>query len=305
MRRALKGHFGKVMALHWAGDSHLLVSASQDGNLLIWNTVSNNKIQSLSLKSSYVMAVGIEQTKGNLVACGGLDNLCTVYRRNAPDQAVEMASHDGFLSCCRFLSEKEILTSSGDSTIIRWDVPTGKPVDTFAEHTADAMFIALKPGDKNVFASCSVDLTTKIWDIRTPKMAVQTFKGHSSDINAVEFMPSDPNCFATCGQDNTVRLYDMRSYNEINCFGKETRPSGTEMPTDGFTCLSISKSGRLIFCGHSDGNVQAFDVLSEKGSGPAYSLVQAHEKHISCMGMSPAGDALCTGSWDGLLKIWA
>jgi guanine nucleotide-binding protein G(I)/G(S)/G(T) subunit beta-1 len=30
MRRTLKGHFGKVYAMHWASDSQSLVSASQD-----------------------------------------------------------------------------------------------------------------------------------------------------------------------------------------------------------------------------------------------------------------------------------
>ena len=307
-RRTLKGHFGKVTAFHWGSDGRHLVSASQDGNLLVWNALSSNKVQSIALKSSYVMAVGMEQKKGNLIACGGLDNLCTVYPRNAPDKAVEMASHDGFLSCCRFLSEEEILTSSGDSTVIRWDITTAQPISTFAEHTADAMWVALKPGDKNVFASGSVDLTTKLWDIRAPDKAVQTFTGHTGDINAVEFMPSESNCFASCGQDNTVRVFDLRAYNELSTFGLNKPSGGGEgadaIPNDGFTSLSFSKSGRLIFCGHADGNVCAFDVLGG-GTGPAFTLQQAHERHVSSVGVSPNGDALCTGSWDGLLKIWA
>lgn len=309
MRRALKGHFGKVTAFHWSGDSRVLVSASQDGNLLIWNAVNNNKMQSIALKSPYVMSVGMEQSKGNLIACGGLDNLCTVYPRNAPDKAIEMASHSGFLACCRFLSESEILTSSGDSTCIRWDIATARPISTFAEHTADAVFMALKPDDPNIFASCSVDLTTKIWDIRSPDKAVMTFKGyHTADVNAVEFMPSDSNCFATCGQDNSVRLFDMRAYNELASFGVARGPNdqgADAIPNDGYTSLSFSKSGRLIICGHADGNVVAFDVLSSNTSTPAFSMMQAHERHVSCVGVSPAGDALCTSSWDGLLKIWA
>src|SRR3546814_7228064 len=36
-RRVLRGHFGKIYALHWATDNMQLVSASQDGKLIIWN----------------------------------------------------------------------------------------------------------------------------------------------------------------------------------------------------------------------------------------------------------------------------
>jgi guanine nucleotide-binding protein G(I)/G(S)/G(T) subunit beta-1 len=304
-RRALKGHFGKITALHWGGDSRVVVSASQDGNLLLWNAITANKLQSISLKSSYVMSVGIEQSKGNLVACGGLDNLCTVYKLDNPNMAMEMASHDGFLSCCRFLSEEYILTSSGDSTCLRWNISSGRVMDTFAEHKADALFLALRPGDPNCFVSCSVDKTIKLWDVRAPQTSKQTFTGHQGDVNGVDFMPSDNNAFATCSEDGTVRVWDLRAYQEVTKFGSlkvldETMPGAS----DGYTSIAFSKSGRLLFCGHSDSNVLAYDVFSEKTT-PAFTINQAHDGHVSCLGVSPDGNALCTGSWDFVLKIWA
>jgi guanine nucleotide-binding protein G(I)/G(S)/G(T) subunit beta-1 len=288
--------------MHWGGDSRHLVSASQDGNILVWNAVTANKIQAIPLKSSYVMSVGIEQTKGNLIACGGLDNLCTVYNRSNPNSAIEMASHDGFLSCCRFLTEKEVLTSSGDSTCIHWDITKAKPISVFAEHSADVMFLSLRPNDC-IFASCSVDKTCKLWDTRAPKASIQTFGGHLADVNGVEFMPSDANCFATCSQDGTVRVFDLRVYNELNRFGTPTTPNPASVENEGYTSLTFSASGRLIFCGHSDGNVYAFDVLSDKGVSAF--MLQAHDRNVSCLGVSPAGNALATASWDTSIKIWA
>jgi len=38
-RRLLKGHFGKVYAMHWSGSNKELVSASQDGKLIVWDAV--------------------------------------------------------------------------------------------------------------------------------------------------------------------------------------------------------------------------------------------------------------------------
>jgi guanine nucleotide-binding protein G(I)/G(S)/G(T) subunit beta-1 len=240
-----------------------------------------------------------------MVACGGLDNLCTVYRLDKPHIVKEMASHDGFISCCRFLNEQQVLSSSGDSTCIRWDIASGRALDTFKEHEADAMFLSLRPNDSNVFLSCSVDKTIKVWDIRSSgkEGSVQTFVGHMSDVNCVDFMPCDDNAFATCSEDGTARVWDMRSYQEVARFGQLKSP-GQPVPDEvGFTSIAFSKSGRLLFCGHSDRLVYAFDVLSDRTS-PAFSL-PAHESHVSCLGVSPNGDALCTGSWDFNLKIWS
>ncbi|CAM9535742.1 unnamed protein product [Phaeothamnion confervicola] len=127
-RRVLKGHFGKVYAMHWSGDSVNLVSASQDGKLIIWNGFTTNKVQAIPLRSSWVMTCAFEPTEGKFVACGGLDNLCSIYQLGQPTvmrATRELAAHDGYLSCCRFVDERNILTSSGDSTCIYWDIDTG------------------------------------------------------------------------------------------------------------------------------------------------------------------------------------
>lgn len=71
------------------------------------------------------MTCCFEQSAGNMVACGGLDNLCSIYQLGSPNAqnmraSHELTAHDGYLSCCRFLDERNILTSSGDSTCIYW-----------------------------------------------------------------------------------------------------------------------------------------------------------------------------------------
>mmetsp|Transcript_19858 Transcript_19858/g.27557 ORF Transcript_19858/g.27557 Transcript_19858/m.27557 type:complete len:350 (+) Transcript_19858:163-1212(+) len=295
-RRTLKGHFGKVTALHWGGNSKDLVSASQDGKLIIWNAVTTSKKQIINLKSNYVLTVGIEQERGKMVACGGLDNLCTVYNISQPENAIEMASHEGFLSCCRFTSEQHILTASGDSTAIRWDVPSGRVLDTFSEHTADVMTLEISPSNPNLFVTGSVDKTCKIWDVRDPSKSVHTLFGHTGDVNSVDFMTSDDKVFATASDDGTCRIFDTRAYNEVNQFG-------TLQEGEGFTSCSLTPSGRVLFAGHCDSAVVAYDVLAEP-TDPAY-VLQDHESHVTSVGVNGNGDALCTSSWDATLKIWA
>lgn len=298
LRRTLKGHFGKVYAMHWAGDSQNLVSASQDGKLIIWNAFTTNKLHAIPLRSSWVMTCAFEQSKGNLVACGGLDNLCSIFQLQQAQQAraaKELAAHDGYLSCCRFIDEGHIATSSGDSSCIYWDVESGEVINTLSEHGGDVMSIAISPSNQNVLVSGSVDATAKVWDIRSGK-CVQTHVGHESDINSVSFFP-DGNAFGTGSDDSTCRAFDMRSYGEINCFGHENILCG-------ITSVAFSKSGRLLFAGYDDFNTYAWDTLSD-GESNCFQFQQPHDNRVSCLGVNPNGDALCTGSWDTFLKIWA
>jgi len=298
VRRTLKGHFGKVYSMHWAGDSQNLVSASQDGKLIVWNGMQNIKIQAIPLRSSWVMTCAFEQSKGNLVACGGLDNLCSIYQLN--QQTVvrsykELAAHDGYLSCCRFIGENSIVTSSGDSTCILWDVESGQAKKTFTDHEGDVMCVSVLPDvDPNIFVSGSCDSFAKVWDIRTGKCTI-TFRGHESDINSVTLFP-DGKSVGTGSDDSSCRYFDMRSCSQVAEFRNE-------LVLCGITSVSFSHSGRLLFAGYDDYNCLAWDVLGSN-SKHVHQL-QGHENRVSCLGVAPSGTALGTGSWDTTLKIWA
>jgi guanine nucleotide-binding protein G(I)/G(S)/G(T) subunit beta-1 len=220
-RRTLKGHLAKIYAMHWATDRRHLVSASQDGKLIIWDAYTTNKVHAIPLRSSWVMTCAYAPS-GNFVACGGLDNICSVYNlnhnRDGPTRvARELSGHSGYLSCCRFINDRAILTSSGDMTCMKWDLETGAKVTEFADHLGDVMSISINPTNNNTFVSGACDAFAKLWDIRAGK-AVQTFAGHESDINAIQFFP-DGHSFVTGSDDATCRLFDIRADRELNQYG--------------------------------------------------------------------------------------
>lgn len=53
IRRTLKGHLSKIYAMQWAADAHHLVSASQDGKLLVWDGLTTNKLHAIPLRSTW------------------------------------------------------------------------------------------------------------------------------------------------------------------------------------------------------------------------------------------------------------
>lgn len=57
----VQGHFGKVYSMHWASDSVQLVSASQDGKLIVWNAFTTNKNQ---VRLSFSLFPSLETDSG-------------------------------------------------------------------------------------------------------------------------------------------------------------------------------------------------------------------------------------------------
>ena len=57
--------------------------------------------------------------------------------------------------------------------------------------------------------------------------------------------------------------------------------------------------GRVIFAGYNDYTVNVWDTL--KASRIA--ILFGHDNRVSCLGVSPDGCALMTGSWDYTLRV--
>ncbi|XP_076444214.1 guanine nucleotide-binding protein subunit beta-5-like [Babylonia areolata] len=295
-RKVLKGHQGKVLCMDWSSDKRHIVSSSQDGKMLVWDAFTTNKEHAVTMPTTWVMACSYGPS-GSVVACGGLDNKCTIYPLNHEDPASKkraVATHTSYLSCCSFTcSDHQILTGSGDSTCILWDVESSQLIQSFHGHAGDVMSIDLSPTETgNIFVSGGCDKVAMVWDMRTGE-CVQMFEGHESDINCVRFYPSG-DAFASGSDDATCRLFDLRADREVNCYRKESIIFGCN-------AVDFSVSGRLLFGGYNDYTVNIWDALK----GTRATTLYGHDNRVSCLRISPDGTALCTGSWDYTLRVWA
>uniref|UniRef100_H2YK82 Uncharacterized protein n=1 Tax=Ciona savignyi TaxID=51511 RepID=H2YK82_CIOSA len=232
-RRILKGHASKVLDMDWSLDRRRIVSSSQDGKILVWDGFNTNKEQAISLPTTWVNACAFAPS-GSCIACGGLDNKCSVFPLNSssnssvtsvstkqnvtPSSQAEsstgtimqqrkvVAMHTSYISACMFAhSDYQILTASGDSTCALWDVESGQLLQSFHGHQSDVMDAALSPCETgNLFISGGCDQNACVWDMRTAK-CIQSFQTHNSDINTVKWFPTGE-AFATGSDDGTINI---------------------------------------------------------------------------------------------------
>jgi guanine nucleotide-binding protein G(I)/G(S)/G(T) subunit beta-1 len=299
-RRHLRGHYNKILSVAWSSNSTNLVSASQDGKLIIWNGMTTNKLGAITLNSAWVMTCAYSPS-GRFVASGGLDNLVTVHKVEGLTREVasrrrmraELAHHECFVASTKFISDDEVLTASGDSTCMLWDVETQTPKMQFVGHDAGVMSVCVA-GSTNTLLSGSCDSTCKLWDLRASE-AVMTFGGHDSDVNSVDFFPDGRgHTFVTGSDDSTCRIFDARAFAQVNKLEDDHILAG-------ITSVSFAKNGGSLFAADDSGVCRLWDTQA----GVQLQQLAGHDDRVSCVQVSPDGKAVCTASWDNTLRVWA
>lgn len=65
--------------------------------------------------------------------------------------------------------------------------------------------------------------------------------------------------------------------------------------------VAFSISGRFLFSGYENNPCIGWDMLGDMNS-PAISLT-GHSSKITCVGVNPTGESVCTSSIDSTLKV--
>lgn len=290
-RRTLVGHLSKVHGISWGQNSRTLVTTSQDGKLLVWDCYTGYKEHSIPLSSNWMMDCELSPS-GSLIATGGLDCLCTIYKvSDNPRQLAVLDSHNDFLATCRFLDDdSKLLTASGDCRALLWDVETRKVTNEFCGHTDAILCLAVAP-NKTTMVTGGYNGMAKVWDIRI-KDCTNTFQAHRDEIHSIAFFPSG-SAFGTGSEDLTCGLFDLRADQRLMKYVDDEARS----PVSG---VDFSKGGRLLFAACDDGTVRLWDTLKTTLVGALY----GHTSNVSGVTVSPDGKAVATCSYDTTVKIW-
>ncbi|AET41595.1 G protein subunit beta Ecym_8317 [Eremothecium cymbalariae DBVPG len=335
---SLKGHNNKITDFRWSSDSKRVLSASQDGYMLLWDAATGLKRNAIPLNSQWVLTCAL-CPNGNLSASAGLDNNCTIYRISQHERVQQnivsiFKGHTCYISDVEFLDDKTVITASGDMTCALWDVTKSRRTHEFSDHLGDVLSISIPPSHLenagNIFASGGSDGYLYIWDKRTPT-SVQSFFVSDSDISKVKFFKNG-DTIAVGSDDGCARLYDLRSDCQIAQYSlsKSLQNATTRKPTyfpssieynvhgnspyspsartvesefmddQGIVALDFSRSGRLMYASYTDAGCVIWDLVK----GEVIGKLDGHSDRISGVLTSPDGLAVCTGSWDTTMKIW-
>ena len=277
----------EVQSIAYSPDGKKLASASESGQIKLWNARSSELLRTLEGHTWHVNSVAFAPD-GNTLASGSYDSTIKLWDARSGALVRTLEGHTSWVHSVAFAPDGNTLASGSYKTIKLWDAHSGELVRTLEGHTGSVRSVAFAPDGKTL-ASGSGDNTIKLWDAHSGEL-LRTLEGHTSDVSSVAFAP-DGKTLASGSGDNTIKLWDMRSGAQLHTLEGHTRwVNSVAFAPDGSTLASSSE----------DKTIKLWDVLS----GELVRTLEGHTKYVRSVAFAPDGNTLASGSWDKTIKTW-
>ncbi|PNF17621.1 Striatin-4 [Cryptotermes secundus] len=275
----LRSHFDGVRALAFHPVEPVLITASEDHTLKLWNlqkTVPAKKSASLDVEPLYTFRC-----------------------------------HTGPVLCLAMSATGEQCYSGGlDGAIHCWNLPCANidPYDSFdpgvltgnMEGHTDAVWGLSIHSQRLQLLSCSADGTVKLW---SPTSKVPLLSTYISDQDgaptSVDFIRDEPNRMVAAYNSAHCIVYDLES-------GKPVVRLETTQEVDNnvigrqINCVVAHPTLPLTITAHEDRHIRFFDNTTGK---LVHSMV-AHLDSVTSLAVDPNGLYLLSGSHDCSIRLW-
>jgi len=293
----LRGHSGTVTSL--AFDSRHIVSASDDGSMVLWEVARQPRSAGTDLRPPPALALA-QLAQGGSIACSpgvyGAGNGAELHRRsngyNPCHQAEKLMSfhgHGGPVWCLSVDFEgRRLVSGSYDQTVKCWDLRTGSCTRTLRGHSAWVSCVSLHR-TRNTIVSGSWDATIKIWDGAQGLARRSLHCGMGNALYCLDWNSETSSVVAVGCRHRQVQLWDIESgVNVMNCHG-HLKEVGAVQTRD-----------NLIFSGSGDATVKVWD----RGSGGCQVTLRGHAATVMSVQCRSDLRTVLSGSYDKTTKVW-
>ena len=289
-------------------DSKVVVTASMDGTIIIWDAQSGTIVQEWLAHRHAVCDLALSPDGRRLVSAGGLasqpllvwDIDYDVRRAVAPEGPTESPA-----TCAWSLDGKSIASASQDGTVRVWDSQTFQQRNLLEDPQAvsNPRQLQFSPDGRCLAWLSYSDITGcyvfGIWK-HLPDECGKPFFSHSSEevcISALSFDREGRRVATAHGssggpiEDHVVRIWDVHTGDMVGVLAGHTKP---------VTGVSFFPNGRSVMSASSDGSTKIWDT--ESGQEVATLVADGEEIITACL--SADGKYVATLLVGGNVRLW-
>ncbi|XP_051001820.1 striatin-3 isoform X2 [Acomys russatus] len=275
----LRSHFDGVRALAFHPVEPVLVTASEDHTLKLWNlqkTVPAKKSASLDVEPIYTFRAHIGPVLSLAISSNG----------------------------------EQCFSGGTDATIQWWNMPSPNvdPYDTYESNVlagtlvahTDAVWGLAYSGIKNQLLSCSADGTIRLWNPQEKLPCICTYngdKGHGVP-TSVDFIGCDPAHMVTSFSTGSAVIYDLETSQSLVMLSSQV-DSGLQS-SNHINRVVSHPTLPVTVTAHEDRHIKFFDNKTGK---MIHSMV-AHLDAVTSLAVDPNGIYLMSGSHDCSIRLW-
>ncbi|KAF5892619.1 clustered mitochondria protein isoform X1, partial [Clarias magur] len=265
-RYALSGHRSPVTKVIFHPVFSVMVSASEDATIKVWDYETGDFERTLKGHTDSVQDISFDQT-GKLLASCSADMTIKLWDFQGFECIRTMHGHDHNVSSVAIMPNGDhIVSASRDKTIKMWEVATGYCVKTFTGHREWVRMV--RPNqDGSLIASCSNDQTVRVWVVATKECKAE-LREHEHVVECISWAP------------------ESASPTILDATGSETKKSG--------------KPGPFLLSGSRDKTIKMWDV----SIGMCLMTLVGHDNWVRGVLFHPGGKFIVSCADDKTLRIW-
>jgi WD40 repeat protein len=285
----LDGHKAAVKALALSSDDSqtVLVTGDAEGTIYLWDLQARSPGARIEkAHADEITALALTPDANRLVSAS-TDRAIHIWDIEEDNKKLRSLDGGCGVRALVFDAKGKTFFSAGDDYLIRrWDLRSGKLLDTLQGHKGIIVSLALSQ-DGTTLVSGSLDGAVRLWSTATgaPQGAFERAPGAS---DALALDPGGKVC-ASAGLNNTIQLFALPT-------GEEIDPS--HLPTAPLTSLVLAPDGKSLFAAAA-GRVYHCDAQSGKPRRDWSLGMPASEVVLA---LSPDGKTLASGG--SAIALW-